>query len=103
MSAWDRESRGFGEGVRGNLSGVFGPLVRYEPCPLIPVYYAIPYLGLYYEQTKRGLTTHEMIKERVIYDTDNGTALIDEPQRYADEWESVDKVCGSICLLLIRF
>lgn len=43
-----------------------------------------------------------MIKEGIIDDTNNGTSFIDEPQRYAHEWESMDKVCGSIYLHLAR-
>lgn len=91
--------------VRGSLSGILEPLFRYEPCPLTPVYYAMPHLGLYRQKERKGRArarTHKMIKEGIIDDTDNGTSFIDEPQRYADEWESMDKVCSSICLHLAR-
>jgi hypothetical protein len=39
MSAWESEGRGFGGEERGSLRGCTFPLIRYELCPFIPVYF----------------------------------------------------------------
>lgn len=39
---------------------------------------------------------YQVVKERVVDDTKNGLAFVDEAEGDADEWEAVNKVGGAI-------
>lgn len=56
------------------MSGALEPLVKYEPCPLTPVYYVTSRFRLL--EIIKGLRTHEVVEERIVDDTNNRTAFI---------------------------
>lgn len=71
------------------------PRVRNEPCPFTPLYCNHIYYLRYLE---RELSTHKVIKEGVVDNTEDRTAFVDEADRDTDERETMNKIGRPICV-----